>query len=337
MRNRLATFAAFAAALAYSPVGFAQEGKPDKPDFIWTQSTEYQPSTSGYVRFANGLRIAVKQAAEDKDPWDCGSTRLEMEVTAGTLTGTAICDDRVEIKAAWPDGNNAKVAVVASFCNGTMCSTFQEYYAVYLKAGRLAWSNIGTGFFGPRNRPRTTFEFAFQGNNLARAVVRNMYDGSKNELGDLVPSVLRLRGAGAFVDERFDQRWEPFLTAHPEEFMSDEAARAPLVAAVGPERFRAFRDAMSGPGAPEVIQGRYLLLRACMRHSCNTSFGTIVLDGVDKHIHIVRANLDDGSFDWGSTKAKVSDEDYPWVLEAFESDRVRLSICDGSLVGTRRP
>lgn len=300
--------------------------------FNYQVGREGQAEFPNEIRFADGSRVALKVPAENDSADVCGQERLEITQPGGKPAIERLCEDRIQIRAVFPDAKNAKAAIVSTNCLGTICSTFDDFYVLYLDPRGISVAELGSLFGSPANKPQTSFSLEFTGNLLTKGRVSNIYSGEENDLGDRVPSARVFNPKGLFLDERFRQTFLKFLLAHPEEFMADEVARAPLVKAVGAAKFRSVRAAVNGPGSGAVVGGRLLILKACERHSCDTSMGAVVIDAVSGDVHILRVNLTSKELEWGSTKSELDDGDYEWLIHAFDSSQARVAIREGKLV-----
>lgn len=245
------------------------------------------------------------------------------------------CDGIVHIRAAYPDEKNAKLAIVTTNCGGTMCSTWNDHYVVFLADSGIRVIRVGTSFYGPKNK-MTKYGFAFDGQRLSRSSVINFYDGTENSLGDLLPSTRVFVKQGSYVDIRFDKRFLQFVGEHPDTVLGDEQLRASIVQKIKPERFRAFRAAMSGPGSSYVHNGRFLVMNGCMKSNCPWEFGAVVLDGFTGVLNIMRFAPDENVFDHASSGILKSDVDGYWLSEIDTQQKYDLSIEGGRLRATRK-
>ncbi len=309
----------------------AQDGRPVKPDFLWTEAGPGLHADK--VRFANG---DVAQVAQGPIPGrtlsgSCDHTRLELrQGRTGQLTSTAACDDNVSVVAAHPSLEQARVAIVTTNCGGTACHAYNDYFVVYLSKGSLRVARVGTGFYGPRGKPMV-FSFWFQGDDLARSTLAPFYGGERNKLDDLLPSAREWVVPGEYVDTRFRKSLLPFLGEHPEALLSDTQARAPIVSRLKPEQFRALRAAMSGPGDSTLVNGRYLVMNACMKSNCPYAFGSVVVDGLTGDLQVMTFYPEEKRYVHVGTRALSPATDYPWLEAIQTQDAVRLSIEAGAL------
>ncbi len=305
-------------------------------DFTW--NNQQAGASLSRVRFASGDFI---QVATGKLPGralndTCEYKRLEVrDGTSGYLKLVGeICDDIVNIEAVYPDAKNAKVALVTANCSGTICNEWSEYYVIFLGQYGIQIAQVGIGFFGPKGRP-TQYDFAFDGQRLSRARIRNLYDGSKNALGDLLPSTRTFGPHREFIDIRFKPELAKFIGEHPDTVLGDAAARARLVKEIKPDRFRAFRDSMSGPGTSTVRDGRFLVLNACQKSNCPNVFGSVVLDGFTGNLHLMRFATDDGFFDYAAATPFNPAIDSAWLDHVDTQDRFQLKVEAGRLRATK--
>ncbi len=310
----------------------AQSARPAKPDFTWTEAGPGLYADK--VRFANG---DVAQVAKGPLPGRdlrglCELSRLELRggKTGELLSVTSACDDNVSVVAAHPSVQEARVAIITTNCGGTACHAHNEYFVVYLAKGSLRVARVGTGFYGPKGKPMV-FSFWFEGDDLARSTLAPFYGGERNKLDDLLPSTRQWVAPGEYIDARFRKSLLPFLGEHPEALLSDTQARAPLVSRVRPEQFRALRAAMSGPGDSTLVNGRFLVMNACMKSNCPYAFGTVVVDGLTGDLQVMTFHPEDKRHLHVGTRALDPATDYVW-LEAVETqDVLRLSIDAGKL------
>jgi hypothetical protein len=318
-----------AAFVAYTQL---QNPTEDSAHFAWNEEQEYQLLEK--VRFANGdfIQVAEGELQNYKLREECENKRLEVkrESTNSLLYVSGACDGIVHIRAAYPNPKNAKLAVVTTNCGGTACNTWNEHFIVFIGDSGIQVVKVGSSFYGPKNK-RTQYEFNFSGQRLVGSMVRNFYDGTENDLGDLVSSTRTFIQQGAYVDLRFDKRFWEFVGEHPDTVLGDAQARAELIQKMKPERFRAFRTAMSGPGSSSVYNGRFLVMNACMKSNCPHEFGSVVLDGFTGALHVMRFNPDDNYFDYASTRKLNEDVDASWLEEIDTQQRYHLSIKSGRL------
>jgi hypothetical protein len=314
----------------------AQSSSPSAFDFTW--NNQQAGASLSRVRFASGDFI---QVATGKLPGralndTCEYKRLEVrDGTSGYLKlAGEICDDIVNIDAVYPDAKNAKVALVTANCSGTICNEWSAHYVIFLGQSGIRIAQIGSSFFGPKGRP-TQYDFAFDGQRLSRARIRNLYDGSKNALGDLLPSTRTFGPHGEFLDARFKPDLVKFVDEHPDTVLGDPSARARLVKDMKPDRFRAFRDSMSGPGTSKARDGRFLILNACQKSNCPFVFGSVVLDGFTGNLHLMRFVADDGLFDYASATPFNPAIDSAWLDEVDTQGRFQLKVEAGRLRATK--
>lgn len=311
----------------------AQTPRTAKPDFTWTQA---DPGVFlEAVRFANGdlAQVARDPVPGRTLPGACDIARLEIRGgrTGELLSLTHACDSYVHMVAAHPSATQARVAIVATNCGGTACHGYNDYFVLYLAKGSIRVARVGTGFAGPKGKP-LTFSFAFQGDDLVRSTLSPFYGGERNPLDDLLPSTRRWDAAsGEYVDTRFRAAWRPFLGEHPEAVLADPQARTPLVKRMKPEQFRQFRAAMSGPGESRLVNGRYLVMNACMKSNCPYQFGAVVVDGFTGDLHVMRFNPEDKLHAHVGTRALDPRTDYAWLEAVDTQDVIRLSIASGAL------
>lgn len=310
----------------------AQGARAAKPDFIWTDSA---PALfADRVRFANGdlAQVAQGPLAGRALPGNCEFSRLELRrgKTGERVPVTSACDSNVSVIAAYPSVDQARVAIIATNCGGTACHTYNDYFVAYLAKGSLRVARIGTGFFGPRGKPMA-FSFWFQGNDLTHSTLAPFYGGERNPLGDLLPSTRQWVAAGVYVDARFRKSFLPFLGEHPEALLADAEARAPIVGRVRPEQYRAFRAAMSGPGFSTLVNGRYLVMNACMKSNCPYEFGAVVVDGLTGDMHVMTFNPEEKRHVHVGTRALDPAMDYAWLEAVDTQEMLRLSIEAGNL------
>lgn len=319
----------FAAFVAHAQV---QKTPPNSVEFTWSEDQDYKIVDK--VRFANGdlIQVAEGKLQNYKLREVCEYKRLEVkrESTNSLLYVSGACDGIVHIRAAYPNPKNAKLAIVTTNCGGTACNTWNEHFIVFIGDSGTRVVKVGSSFYGPKNK-RTQYEFNFNGQRLVGSMVRNFYDGTENDLGDLVPSTRMFIQQGAFVDLRFEKRFLSFVGEHPDTVLGDAQVRAELVQKMKPDRFRAFRAAMSGPGSSSVFNGRFLVMNACMKSNCPYEFGSVVLDGFTGALHVMRFNPDDNYFDYASTRTLNEQIDGPWLEEIDTQERYRLSLKSGRL------
>ncbi len=311
----------------------AQDAPATRSEFRWTDAA---PSLfADQVRFVNG---DIAQVAQGPLPGRtlkgaCDLSRLEIRQgkTGDLMWVTSACDDRVHVVAAHPSTTQARVAIVATHCGGTACHGYSDYHVLYLARGAVRASRIGTGFHGPRGKPMV-FDFSFQGDDLVRSTLSPYYGGERNSLGDLLPSTRQWDAAsGEYLDARFRAAWRPFIGEHPEAVLADAQARAPIVKKVRPEQFRALRAAMSGPGESTLLDGRYLVMNACMKSNCPYQFGAVVVDGITGDLQVMAFSPEDRRHLHVGTRPLDPRKDSVWLDTVDTQDVLRLSIQGGAL------
>ncbi len=333
-KRRYAGLVALLLAFPLAPsLALAQEARAARSDYTWTETA---PSLFlDKVRFANGDIAQVAQGPLPgralKDACDLSRLEIRKGATGALLAVTSACDSNVHVVAAHPSASQARVAIVATNCGGTACHSFNDYHVLYLARGVVRATRVGAGFYGPKGRPMV-FAFSFQGNDLARSTLSPFYGGERNALDDLLPSTRQWDAAsGAYVDSRFRAAWRPFIGEHPETLLADERARAPIVKKVRPEQFRAFRAAMSGPGESTLLDGRYLVMNACMKSNCPYQFGSVEVDGFTGDLHVMAFNPEERRHVHVGTRPLDSRTDSIWLYAVETQDAIRLSIEGGVL------
>ncbi|MFY8105103.1 MAG: hypothetical protein ACOVK6_13465 [Ramlibacter sp.] len=312
----------------------AQEApRAPRPDYTWSDNT--QDRYLDTVRFANGdlAQVAQGELAGYALKGMCDISRLELRRgRTGELIGvTSACDSHVYVVAAYPSATQAKVAIAVTNCGGTACHNYNDYHVLYLAQGAVRAVRVGTGFYGPRGKPMV-FSFSFKGDDLARSTLSPFYSGERNALGDLLPSTRQWDSAsGEYLDARFRPAWRAFLGEHPEALLADKTARAPIVKKVKPEQFRAFRAAMSGPGASTLVEGRYLVMNACMKSNCPYEFGAVVVDGFTGDLQVMTFSPEDRRHVHVGTRPLNPRTDTLWLDAVDTQDVLRLSIQAGAL------
>ena len=306
-----------------------------KPDFSWDSSGKYESFDK--VRFESG-EVAIVVSDQKPPPYPrvkevCSYKRLEMG-KEGSRFVTNACDGQVNIRAAFPSANNAKVAIVETNCGGTMCNRFNDVYILFFTNDGLRITKIGTSFYAPKGKT-TTYEFWFDGKKIQRSVIRNFFDGRENDLGDLLPSTRNFVTLGAYIDSRFKKEFEPFIGEHPDAFMGNASARSGILKFVKPEEFREYRNAMSGPGSSSVTNGRFVVMSACMAHNCNDIFASVIIDGFNGHTQLIRFEKSKSIFTTVSTKELDPEVDYIWLEDVDTQGWAQISIKAGKLVASK--
>lgn len=303
-----------------------------KPDFTWDESQPYK--IIDRVRFANGdfIQVAEGKVTGQTVKDQCEFKRLEVRSgSSGSLQYiTDACDSLVHIRAAYPDQKNAKLAIVTTNCGGTICSNWSDHFIVFLGEPGIRVVRVGTSHNGPKNKI-TKYDFGFDGPRLSRSTVSNFYDGSENNLGDLIPSTRLFIRQGQYIDRRFDKKYLKFVGEHPDEVLGDADVRGNIVGKMKPEKFRSFRAAMSGPGSSSIANGRFLVMNACMKSNCPFEFGSVVLDGFTGALHVMRFNPNENLVEHVSSKPLDPDLDSTWLDEVDTQYKFRLSIENGRL------
>jgi hypothetical protein len=320
----------FALLIFIGVVFSVQAQSVSKPDFIWDESQSYKIIDK--VRFTNGdfIQVAEGKVTGQVVKEECEYKRLEVRSgSSGSLLYIpGACDSLVHIQAAYPDAKNAKMAIVSTNCGGTICNNWSDHFVVFLGDTGVRVVRVGTSFTGPKNKI-TKYEFSFDGPRLSRSTVTNFYDGSENSLGDLIPSTRVFIRQGQYIDRKFDKKYFKYVGEHPDDVLGDSEVRANIVAKLKPERFRAFRAAMSGPGSSFIVNGRFLVMNACMKSNCPYEFGAVVVDGFTGALHIMRFNPDENLMDYVSSRPFDPDLDATWLDEIDTQQKYRLSIENG--------
>lgn len=315
--------------IVWTPAALAQTLK--ESDFSWIPNVgEYKMIEK--VTFANGAEI---RSLRDSPSPHCDLPRLVYRAASWTsFNDTKICDGLVHINAAWPSAKNAKVAIVSANCGGTICHSYSDYFVVAIDQKSVKILPVGTSHTGPKGKP-TIFSFWFQGNDITHSYIGSFYDGSINELGDLLASSRTLLKGKGYAHSKFNTRFLEYVGSHPESFLEDEVNRKGLVASTGPNNFRAIRAALSGPGNSELLYGRFVVMEACQKSNCDAVWGAVVLDGfTGDSFAVVLQERTMEVFHYG-TRPLDAAADGGWIdkLEAGE-DRY-LTLKDGRLTLNR--
>ena len=324
------------ALIAISPTNHAQKLTGTTFEFSWDEGQPYK--TIEKVKFANGDFIQVAEGKTNRQfiKEICEYKRLEVRRgTTGAVQYTSdACDSVVHIRAAYPDTKNAKLAIVTTNCGGTMCRAWNDYFVVFLNEAGIRVTRLGTGFYGTRNK-QTKYQFSFNGQKLSQSLISNFYDGKENNLGDLIASTRYFIPQGEYVDTRLNKKYLKFVGQHPEVVLSDIHVREKLVSKIQPERFRAIRAALSGPGVSSISNGRFIVMNACMRSNCTYEFGAVVLDGFTGALHAIRFNPDEQLVEHVSTEPLDPNVDGIWLSEIDTQQRFDLSIEHGRIRAKR--
>jgi hypothetical protein len=307
------------------------QGGP-KPEFVWDASQPFK--INDRVKFVNGdfIQVAEGKVSGRVVKEECEYQRLEVRSGSDESLRyiTNACDSLVHIQAAYPDSKNAKLAIVTTNCGGTICGNWSDHFVVFIGDSGVRVTRIGTSYIGPKNKI-TKYEFAFNGPRLNWSNITNFYDGSENSLGDLIPSFRMFIRQGQYIDRKFEKKYLKFVGEHPDEVLGNAEVRANIVEKMKPERFQAFRIAMSGPGSSFILNGRFLVMDACMKSNCPYQFGSVVLDGFTGALHAIRYNPDENLVDHVSSRPLEEDLDQTWLSEVDTQQKYRLSIVNGRI------
>lgn len=302
-------------------------------DFKWSPHEGFQSFDK--VVFTNGSYI---QVSEGELPgvnlkFECEYKRVDVrDAKSNSLRFVSnACDSLVFIQAVYPTPEKAKLAIVSTNCGGTICREWSDYFVFYIsKDNTIRVAQLGSGFYSPKENP-TTYSFNFDSDYLTEAVITNFFDGTENQFGDKLSSTRIFVDQGEFVDNRFMKDFINLIGQHPDSALGNNKARERIINKITPERYRTFRASMSGPGFSEVVDGRYLVMNACMKSNCAWVFGTVVLDGFTGAMHIMRFEPDQNIFDFFSSEEKLKNDDSNWLAAVNTNERVRLSIESGIL------
>jgi hypothetical protein len=302
-------------------------------DFEWSPHNDFKFVDK--VVFANGDLIEVAEGASPgvKLDYACEIKRVEVreKKTNQLKFVSPACDGIVFIQAAYPSLENAKLAIVTTNCGGTMCSSWSDHFVFYLgQDNSMRVANLGSSYYSPKDKP-TTYKFGFEGPRLNKAVVENFFDGDENSLGDKLSSTRVFHEEAGFVDLKFRKEFYKFIGDHPDAVLGDANARSGLIKNITPEVYKSFRASMSGPGYSSVVRGRYLVMNACMKSNCPWEFGSVILDGFDGSMHIVRFSPDQNIFDYASSSKSLREDDSYWLDAIATPDGFRLYIESGAL------
>lgn len=302
-------------------------------DFNWSPHDDFKFVDK--VVFANGdlIEVAEGESPGIKLDYACEIKRVEVreKKTNQLKFVSPACDGIVFIQAAYPSLENAKLAIVTTNCGGTMCSSWSDHFVFYLgQDNSMRVANLGSSYYSPKDKP-TTYKFGFEGPRLTKAVVENFFDGDENSLGDKLSSTRVFVEEAGFVDLEFRKEFYKFIGNHPEAVLGDENARANLIKNITPEVYKSFRASMSGPGYSSVVKGRYLVMNACMKSNCPWEFGSVVLDGFDGSMHVVRFSPDQNICDFASSNKSLREDDSYWLDAIVAPEGFRLYIESGAL------
>lgn len=211
----------------------------------------------------------------------------------------------MSVIATFPPNGPASAALVRSRCGGNACN-WDELHLAYLHKNELRVDSIGRTY-----GPDASVTVEINSGELLAATARRVLDGTTNALGDMRPPVERklLPGRG-FIGAGFNARYISLIGQHPESFFSDAALRGPFARLVGAARFKAYREAMDGPGGSQVGEGRYLVFNACKAHNCGDVQGVVILDGTTGDVWMVVRNV--------AAHAFASDGTAPMTAETLD-------------------
>jgi hypothetical protein len=222
------------------------------------------------ITFANGETLSYVQ----DNPKSLYGSLLGKTRDGSKIAAINLSDSIINIVAAFPDSKNAQVAIVTSNCGGTSCP-FNETYALYLHKGKLHMSEIATIY----NRDyRVNVEI--ESESLKNIGATNIWDGSRNSLGDPLMSSRTLSLGKGFVVKDFQKDFISLIGEHPEAFFSNKQLREIFAQKIGSSNFKSLRESMVVAPSSKLIDGRYIVFDGCMAHYCDVIQSALVLDGV---------------------------------------------------------
>jgi hypothetical protein len=329
--SALSLFLHLLAVVASSPSALAEA--PSKADFTWSPNVgEYV--SHGRVTFANGAEIRTFRS-DGTPQFGCEFSGVAAKTaTSNSFYGTGPCDAIAHINVAWPSTTNAKVAIASTNCGGTICHTYSDYYVFLINGSSVKVLQVGTGHAGPSGKP-TKFTFTFSGNDATSSVITNFYSGEENNLGDLLSSRRTLLKGKGYVHDSFRPQYIDLVGEHPERFLENESLRASMVTKTGPANFRALRASLSGPGSSSLLNGRFVLMEACQKHNCDSTWGAVVVDGFTGDAAAVVLRNGSKTVDQYSTRALKDDIDHAWVERIYAGEGGYVSLNKGIIKVSR--
>jgi len=322
---------AVAAGIVASPSAHAQS--QPKTDFSWSPDAGEYVSHDKVV-FANGAEIRSFRS-DQKPILGCDMSGVAYKLASSqTFYTTDICDSVAHINAAWPSVTNAKVAIVSTNCGGSICHSYSDYFVVLIDGSSIKVLQVGTGHAGPRGK-LTKFSFAFNGNEVKSSTITNLYSGTENNLGDLVGSKRTLLKGKGYAADAFKPQYIELVGEHPERFMENETLRAALVAKTGPANFRSLRTSLSGPGSSKLLDGRFVLMQACQKSFCDSSWGAVVIDGFTGDAISLELEKDSTKVVHFSTRPLNEELDSSWIYQIDTGGSGYISM-DKGVISVRR-
>lgn len=270
------------------------------------------------VRFANGYELKLEE-----DPSGIWGKKV-IQFDKNKKRTVLLENDIAYIEVAYPNIENALLAIVSDTCSGTICSTLHESYLVIEESGTLKKYKISN--FGYK------LDAIFNGEKLSQLVVKDVVI-DHDKFGSPIKSTLKFHEKKGFIVESAKNYYIDLIGDHPEQFFNSEVARKVLVDAFGAEKFRDLRVNFTGPGSISLINHKYLAVTGCMRHNCWDSLGAVLIDMTNDSIWLVKL---DGTQYQTFASSKIDPNDIPMLRYAlgkidFRNDLVISMSDDGAL------
>jgi curved DNA-binding protein CbpA len=270
------------------------------------------------VRFSNGYELRLEE--DPSSIWGKKVIQLDKNKKRTVL----LENDIAYIEVAYPNIENALLAIVSDTCSGTICNTSHESYLVIDESGTLKKYKISN--YGYK------LDATFNGKKLSNLVVKNVVI-DHDKFGSPVKSTLKFHENKGFVVESAKNYYIDLIGDHPEQFFNSEVARKVLVDAFGAEKYRDFRVNFTGPGSISLINYKYLAVTGCMRHNCWDSLGAVLIDMTNDSLWSVKL---DGTQYQTFASAKIDPSDVPMLRYAlgkidFRNDLLISMLDDGAL------
>ena len=179
------------------------------------------------------------------------------------------------ILRAIPNRDNALIAVYANGSSGSCCNGLLEINVAVVSGDKVKVFSLGTIQF---NNKEANLKVDLK-NKAIESIVATHIDAGDNELGDQLYSDRRFVVDIGFVDTRFRQEIMA-LISNPFSILGNEVLRQPLLSNIGADNFRELRDTLGVLHENALKDGRYLAVKGCRPHFCNTAQASIVIDGV---------------------------------------------------------
>lgn len=171
-RARVRRVSLVGAAIMFLALSTYAFGAPDT--FLWSFPSKDWTRDIGSVTFFTGHEASRAEGKRPGSRDNCDGRKIVVKSPRSERAyEMGPCDDHVNIVAAFPNKDAARVAVVQSQCGGSIC-VGSSFFVFYIHEGELVSSSIDYAL--PRVSKKRLFGITFEleGNELKRSETRNL-------------------------------------------------------------------------------------------------------------------------------------------------------------------